>query len=355
MHRAGVGGLIATGLPLGNTQLQGKESESAKGLPVRWRVRMVCVTPYLMTQPHAVPNAESSETLSGPEQGLDGVYRLLQPVEWRLPLVLASPHSGRDYPADFTAQSRLDGVALRRSEDCFVDEIFAPAVALGAPLLTALFPRAYLDPNREPFEFDPGMFDGPLPSYVNSRSPRVAAGLGTVPRIVASGEEIYRTRLRFADAVARVERCYYPYHAALRRLVEATRARFGYCILLDCHSMPSIGLPPEIAECGAVDMVLGDCYGSACSPALMAAADECLSALGYVVGRNIPYAGGYTTRHYGRPSTGIHTLQIELNRSLYMDEVGLCRRPYLGTLSVHMGRLVAALGDLSPALLRPRR
>ncbi|MFV3127757.1 N-formylglutamate amidohydrolase [Niveispirillum sp. KHB5.9] len=283
-----------------------------------------------------------------------GVFRISRPPRQLLPIVMASPHSGRDYPESFVARSRLDARALRRSEDCFVDEIFRPAVDLGVPLLEALFPRAYLDPNREPFEFDPGMFEGALPSYVNSRSPRVAAGLGTIPRIVASGEEIYRQRLRFAEAVERVDRCYYPYHAALRSLIDQTRAAFGFCILVDCHSMPSIDLPPEAAASGAMDMVLGDCFGSACDAALTRVAEETLNDLGYVVGRNAPYAGGYTTRHYGRPGDGVHALQIELNRSLYMDEVALARRPYLDTLALHMRQLVSRLAAVPAQALHPR-
>lgn len=283
-----------------------------------------------------------------------GVFRISRPPRQVLPVVMASPHSGRDYPESFVARSRLDARALRRSEDCFVDEIFRPAVDLGVPLLEALFPRAYLDPNREPFEFDPGMFEGALPSYVNSRSPRVAAGLGTIPRIVASGEEIYRQRLRFAEAVERVDRCYYPYHAALRALIDQTRAAFGFCILVDCHSMPSIDLPPEAAASGAMDMVLGDCFGSACDAVLTRVAEETLTDLGYVVGRNAPYAGGYTTRHYGRPGDGVHALQIELNRSLYMDEVALARRPYLDTLAGHMCQLVSRLAAVPAPALHPR-
>lgn len=282
-----------------------------------------------------------------------GVFHIARPRQRLLPVVMASPHSGRDYPESFVAGSRLDAKTLRRSEDCFVDEIFGPAVEMGAPLLRALFPRAYLDPNREPFEFDPGMFDGALPSYVNSRSPRVAAGLGTIPRVVSNGEEIYRRRLRFAEAVERVDRCYYPYHAALRGLIDQTRATFGYCILIDCHSMPSIDLPPEAAASGALDMVLGDCFGSACAADVTRTAEGVLSGLGYVVGRNAPYAGGYTTRHYGRPADGVHALQIELNRSLYMDEVALARRPYLDILSGHMCQLVARLAEVPAESLRP--
>ena len=283
------------------------------------------------------------------------VYRIRHPAKQALPIVLASPHSGRDYPEAFVRQSRLDPSVLRRSEDCFVNEIFEPCVAaLGVPLLSALFPRAYLDPNREPFELDPAMFDGNLPAYVNTRSPRVAAGLGTIPRLVAGGEAIYGGRLRFAEALDRVDRCYYPYHAALRRLVDATKAAFGYCILIDCHSMPSIGLPPEMAECGGLDVVLGDCFGSACHSSLIRTAEETLDGLGYVVGRNVPYAGGYTTRHYGRPADGLHAIQVELNRALYMDEVAFQRQPYLEVLAEHMCRLVGRLGAIRPDTLRPR-
>src|SRR5882724_3723470 len=164
-----------------------------------------------------------------------------QPVRQTLPLVLSSPHSGEDYPADFIAASRLDRLALRPSEDSFVDELFAAAPTLGAPLIRALFPRAYVDPNREPWELDPTMFEDELPSYANTASPRVAAGLGTIARVVANGEEIYGGKLRFADAKARLESCYRPYHAALREAVSATHRRFGRCLLIDCHSMPSVG------------------------------------------------------------------------------------------------------------------
>lgn len=308
-----------------------------------------------MTRSTNTPASSATGSRPAAIDAVPGVYQITRPAAHTLPVVLASPHSGRDYPDVFVQRSRLDARTLRRSEDCFVDEIFAPSVDLGVPLLSALFPRAYLDPNREPFEFDPVMFEGALPTYVNTRSPRVAAGLGTIPRIVAGGEDIYRHRLRFSEAVERVDRCYYPYHAALRGLVEETRAAFGYCILVDCHSMPSIGLPPEAADSGGMDMVLGDCFGSSCHAGLVAAAEEVLTGLGYVVGRNAPYAGGYTTRHYGRPGEGIHALQIELNRALYMDEVALSRQPYLDVLSGHMRLLVSRLAQLAGDSLRPRK
>ncbi|KAA0573523.1 N-formylglutamate amidohydrolase [Azospirillum sp. B21] len=285
-------------------------------------------------------------------------FEILAPQSQRLPLVLASPHSGNAYSAAFLASSRLDARALRKSEDCFVDEIFAFAPGFGVPLIRALFPRAYLDVNREAYELDPEMFADPLPAYVNTRSPRVAAGLGTIARVVANGEDIYRGKLRFAEALDRVSRCYTPYHNALRRLVDDTRDAFGHALLIDCHSMPSAGTATTGKGSGRggnhPEIVLGDCYGNACAPAVIDAAEEFLRGLGYAVSRNNPYAGGYTTRHYGRPRQGIHALQIEIARDLYMDEAALTRLPYLNVLARHMTELVDTLGLLPPNGLGPR-
>ncbi|MDR6773928.1 N-formylglutamate amidohydrolase [Azospirillum sp. BE72] len=285
-------------------------------------------------------------------------FEILAPQSQRLPLVLASPHSGNAYSAAFLASSRLDARALRKSEDCFVDEIFAFAPGFGVPLIRALFPRAYLDVNREAYELDPEMFADPLPAYVNTRSPRVAAGLGTIARVVANGEDIYRGKLRFAEALDRVSRCYTPYHNALRRLVDDTRDAFGHALLIDCHSMPSASTATTGKGGGRggnhPEIVLGDCYGNACAPAVIDAAEEFLRGLGYAVSRNNPYAGGYTTRHYGRPRQGIHALQIEIARDLYMDEAALSRLPYLDVLARHMTELADTLGLLPPHGLGPR-
>jgi N-formylglutamate amidohydrolase len=285
-------------------------------------------------------------------------FEILAPQSQRLPLVLASPHSGNAYSAAFLASSRLDARALRKSEDCFVDEIFAFAPGFGVPLIRALFPRAYLDVNREAYELDPEMFADPLPAYVNTRSPRVAAGLGTIARVVANGEDIYRGKLRFAEALDRVSRCYTPYHNALRQLVDDTRDAFGHALLIDCHSMPSASTATGGKGGGRggnhPEIVLGDCYGNACAPAVIDAAEEFLRGLGYAVSRNNPYAGGYTTRHYGRPRQGIHALQIEIARDLYMDEAALTRLPYLNVLGRHMTELVDTLGLLPPHGLGPR-
>jgi N-formylglutamate amidohydrolase len=286
---------------------------------------------------------------------LHAAVEVKAPPEQRVPLVFASPHSGSHYPHDFLAQSALDPEALRRSEDTFVDELFAAARDLGAPMLKALFPRAYLDVNREPYELDPTMFDEPLPHFVNVSSPRVTAGLGTIPRLVATGAEIYKTRLSFQDAQRRIESLYRPYHAALGSIIGETQARFGCCLLIDCHSMPSIGGPTD-CDTGAsrLDFVLGDCFGTTCAHIIPATADTILSSLGYRVVRNAPYAGGYTTRHYGAPAEGRHTLQIEVNRRLYMNEATHVKRPGFDILQSHLGKVIGALADLAMAgHLRP--
>ena len=251
----------------------------------------------------------------------DTVLHIAAPAVQTIPLVLASPHSGRDYPREFVAQSALDALTLRRSEDSFVDELFAAAPEKGAPLLSAQFPRAYLDVNREPYELDPAMFEDVLPDHVLTDTPRVAAGLGTIARQVASGSEIYRHKLRFAEAERRIHALYRPYHLALGELIHQTKTRFGRCMLLDCHSMPSIGGPAD-SDSGTerVDFVLGDCFGRSCAPEVTDWVERFLHQSGYCVIRNSPYAGGYTTRHYGNPGNGVHALQIEINRRLYMNE-----------------------------------
>jgi N-formylglutamate amidohydrolase len=271
-----------------------------------------------------------------------------RPAAQLLPLVIASPHSGSDYPAEFVAASRLDPLALRRSEDAFVDEIFAAAPRLGAPMLAARFPRAYLDVNREAWELDPAMFDDSLPDYVNVRSPRVRMGLGTIARVVASGEEIYGGKLSFAQAQERIEQLYRPYHAALSRLVEETAADFGFCLVVDCHSMPS-GTHGNTGR-ESVDIVLGDCHGAACSPQIVESARRHLTRRGFAVALNAPYAGGFTTGHYGRPRHGRHALQVEINRSIYMDERSFRRRPGFDQLREEMAGLIARLGEVAQDL-----
>ena len=241
------------------------------------------------------------------------------PARQTAPVVVASPHSGSVYPATFLAQAAVPLAALRRAEDAFVDDLFAAAPALGMPLLAARFPRSFVDANREPYELDPGMFEGPLPGPLNHRTTRVAAGLGMIPRVAASGEAIYRGRVPSHEIEQRLETCWRPYHTALTALVEQTFRQFGAALLVDAHSMPS-----SASGVGArdrrVDIVLGDNHGEACAPELVDWAEGWFADRGLRARRNQPYAGGFTTQRYGRPALGRHTLQIEINRALYMDE-----------------------------------
>jgi N-formylglutamate amidohydrolase len=269
-----------------------------------------------------------------------------------VPFVFNSPHSGSYYPQRFLAMSRLDGRAIRRSEDCFVDELFAGAVGCGAVMLAAQFPRAYLDVNREPWELDPRMFQETLPPFANIRSPRVAGGLGVVPRIVGEGQEIYSGRLPLSEAVGRIDCAYKPYHAELRRLLVSTRENFGRAILIDCHSMPGGVRAGEGA--GRADFILGDRFGASCAPGLTECAVGLLTQMGYRVAHNRPYAGGFITEHYGRPGQGLNALQVEISRSLYMDERSYERTNGFFALAKDLSRFCAALirlgEELFPAL-----
>src|SRR3954468_10143911 len=251
------------------------------------------------------------------------------PARQTMPVVVASPHSGSVYPAEFLTQVAVPLAALRRAEDAFVDELFGAAPSLGMPFLAARFPRSYVDANREPYELDPAMFEGPLPRPLNHRTTRVAAGLGMIPRVAASGEAIYRGRVPANEIERRLETCWRPYHMALSGLVEQTYAQFGGVLLIDAHSMPSSASGLGLREHG-VDVVLGDNHGEACGPLLIDAVEHWLAAQGLRVRRNQPYAGGFTTQRYGRPSAGRHTLQIENNRGLYMDETGQAKLATFG-------------------------
>lgn len=288
------------------------------------------------------------------EAVFDPPFEIDSPETQSVPFVLNSPHSGRAYPKAFLDASRLDALAIRRSEDSFVDEVFAAAPRLGAPLLKAHFPRAYLDTNREPYELDPAMFHDALPPHANTRSVRVAGGLGTIARVVADSTEIYRAPLSYAEAEHRIRTLYMPYHQRLSELLEATFRRFGCAVLLDCHSMPSMAGPmDDDLGTSRADIVLGDRYGVSAAPALTDAAERILTDLGYTVVRNTPYAGGFNTEHYGRPAQGLHALQIEINRALYMDEMRVARAQGLKKLARDMGEFVARLALMDRAFLAP--
>jgi N-formylglutamate amidohydrolase len=260
------------------------------------------------------------------------------------PLVFASPHSGRLYPDDMMEAAALDAFAIRRSEDAFVDDLIAAAPQLGAALITARFARAYIDLNREPFELDPAMFADELPEFARARTARVAAGLGAIARVVSEGQEIYARKLTFAEARQRIEQAHRPYHAALGELLAEARAAHGFAILIDWHSMPAAAAKAGGRE-RPCDFVLGDRFGAACAGVLPGRVERELEAMGYRVSRNTPYAGGYTTEHYGRPSARTHALQIEINRALYLDETRLAPTSGFDRLKRDLERVVHSLAS----------
>ncbi|WP_293906406.1 N-formylglutamate amidohydrolase [Phenylobacterium sp.] len=267
------------------------------------------------------------------------------------PLVFASPHSGRHYPEDMMSAAALDAVSIRRSEDAFVDDLIAQAPDHGAALITAGMARAYIDLNREPFELDPGMFSDELPEFARSRTARVSAGLGAIARVVSEGQEIYHRKLTFAEARSRIEGAHQPYHLALEGLIAEAQAAHGFAILVDWHSMPAAA-----ARSGGrdrpCDIVLGDRFGAACAGVLPTRVERELEALGYRVARNTPYAGGYTTEHYGRPHKRTHALQVEINRALYLDEATVARTSGFERLRGHIEQLTRKLAAADWSALR---
>jgi N-formylglutamate deformylase len=284
---------------------------------------------------------------------LEPPFEVLEPADWLGPLVFNSPHSGNIYPPPFLAAARLDLAQLRRSEDSFVDELFAGVVPRGFPLMRAHFPRCYIDVNREPYELDPRMFDGRLPSFANTRSMRVAGGLGTVARVVGDAQEIYDQRIPVDDALRRIEGLYKPYHRALRRLVTKVHRDFGAAILVDCHSMPSIAGSRD--ERPRADVVLGDRYGTSCVALVADTVETALQDAGYSVSRNKPYAGGFITEHYGNPPAGLHAIQLEINRALYMDERKYEPIASFGRLAADLETLADRLAAIPVEELRPYR
>ena len=305
------------------------------------------------------PKPDNGKPSYGP-----GPYDVLMPDTQSVPLIFNSPHSGRHYPQRLLRLSRLDAMELRRSEDFFVDLLFDHAPDAGAPFLKATYPRVYIDLNREPYELDPSMFSDKLPPYANTESDRVYSGFGSIPRVVALDQDIYKTRLEFAMEQSRIESIHKPYHRRLKDLVEKTSAVFGWTALIDCHSMPAsrsmsmLSLGRFVARDdnernSNADIVLGDRYGRSCSSDLTDCIEATLRDMGYSVSRNNPYAGGYCTAHYGKPSRGIHAIQIEINRRLYMNEKKQSPRVHdLEKLRDDMKTLVSELARLNLGVTR---
>lgn len=279
----------------------------------------------------------------------EATFRIERPAGRASAAVFSSPHSGRDYPEDLIRGSRLGAHDLRRSEDAFVELLFDAAPSHGAPLLHTLSPRAYVDLNRGPEELDPALIAGVRPAGLN---PRLAAGLGVIPRVVAEGVAIYNGKLTQAEAADRLRRCYRPYHAALQSLVDDALAHHGHALLVDCHSMPSDALraAPRIRG-RRPEIVLGDRFGVACAPWAMDLAERAFAEAGFCVARNAPFAGGYITQRYGRPGRGIHALQVEIDRALYLDEVRIERGPGFEAVRAALAPVIAALAEARPDAL----
>jgi N-formylglutamate amidohydrolase len=248
-------------------------------------------------------------------------FDVLAPARWVAPMVFNSPHSGSGLPEDFLQLSDLGEQQLRASEDSHIDQLFVGCLDAGAPMIRSLVSRAYIDLNREPYELDARMFRERLPPHVNCASPRVASGLGTIPRTVGDGVLIYRAPLDYSEAVHRIETFYRPYHRALGALLDEAHTATGTALLVDCHSMPSSAVAQMRTSHGkSVDIVLGDRFGSACDPDISAIVETHMNKAGLVVSRNKPYSGGFFTENHGRPRHGRHAMQIEVNRALYMNE-----------------------------------
>jgi N-formylglutamate amidohydrolase len=274
------------------------------------------------------------------------------PAAAAVPLVLDSPHSGREFPADFyAAVTEFD---LREGEDCFIDELYAPATELGVPLLAALFPRTYLDPNRHHGDIDLDLIEGGRWPHEHVPSGKARIGKALIWRTLDDGRPIYSRRLAVDEVVARIERCHAPYHARLRQMLEETHRRFGAVYHLNCHSMPAVGGKQGEGAAGKprAEFVLGDRDGSTCDPAFTEFVRETLVAMGYTVAVNDPYKGVELVRAYSNPAARRHSLQVEINKKLYMDEATRSKHEGFASLQTNLMRLIEAINDYIAAELR---
>lgn len=278
-------------------------------------------------------------------------YLLRRPAVRTTSVVFASPHSGRKYPASFLRRAVLGEKEIRSSEDAFVDDLIADATDHGAPLLLAQSPRAYLDLNRGPDEFDPAVIDGVRRIAHN---PRIASGLGVIPRVVAGGRSIYDGKLSLAEAHARISKVWRPYHDTLQTLMDEAQRDFGEAILIDCHSMPHEALehvgPPGTTR---PDVVLGDRFGASAASSIVEQVEAAFASAGFKVARNMPFAGAYICQHYGRPSRRQHAVQIEIDRSIYMNEATIKPNANFKAIKATLDGVLAEVSEIGrPAELR---
>ncbi len=268
-------------------------------------------------------------------------YDLFLPDQLTTSVVFASPHSGRDYGASFLGSTVLDDHSIRSSEDAYVDTLFGAAPDHGAPLLAARIPRAYVDLNRGADEMDPALIEG---TKRLSHNPRVASGLGVIPRVVSNGRAIYRGKISLREARRRLDQAWYPYHDALQAQMNTAKDIFNKAILVDCHSMPHEAVANVVrAGTRRPDVVLGDRFGAAADAQITDRIEAILTNAGLVVARNAPFAGAYVTQHYGRPARRQHAVQLEIDRSLYMDEATITPRPDFDDFRALLTRVVAQI------------
>ncbi|MEM1237434.1 MAG: N-formylglutamate amidohydrolase [Pseudomonadota bacterium] len=270
-------------------------------------------------------------------------YTLMRPKTQTTGVVFASPHSGRDYPLWFMRKSMLDERAIRSSEDAFVDRLFERAPNFGAPLLLAGAPRAFVDLNRSTDELDPALISG-LKKVAHN--PRVASGLGVVPRVVSNGRPIYRGKISLDEAHGRIASYWRPYHDKLQSLLDDARAQFGRAILVDCHSMPHEAIENARGGSRRADVVLGDRFGAAASSDVVDCIEAAFTAAGLRVARNAPFAGAYIAQQYGRPSRRQHVVQVEIDRALYMDEVEIVPNADFGAFRSLITGVIEEIADI---------
>lgn len=273
--------------------------------------------------------------------------QIFEPVHATSHVVFASPHSGRVYPPDLLARAQVAGHVLRSSEDAYVDLLLADAPHFGAPLITSEVPRAYVDFNRADSELDPALIEGAPRGGMN---PRVASGLGVIARVVANGRHIYSGKLSMTEAQGRIERYWRPYHAALAGLMQRQHARFGQVLLADIHSMPHEALSGHaLRGHPRPEVILGDRFGAACGGDVLDRVEEVFHRAGLVVARNTPFAGAYIAQRYGQPSRGMHVIQIEIDRRLYLDEARVAPGPDFQCFRALMGTVVAGIAEIGRA------
>jgi len=277
------------------------------------------------------------------------VYHILRPRRQDTAVIFASPHSGRDYDPAFVGQSLLDIHSIRSSEDAYIDQLFGDAPLFGSPLLAAVVPRAYIDLNRAPDELDPNVIEGIARAPHN---PRVSSGLGVIPRVVAGGRAIYRGKLPLSEAEFRIARYWHPYHRALRDLIEATHAQFAEAVLIDCHSMPHEAIDGHSRPGSSKpDIVLGDRFGAAAGREVMDRVESAFASAGLRVARNAPFAGAFIAQSYGRPAGRRHVVQVEIDRSLYLDEARIELLPDYPQFRALLSGVIAEIAGIGRASL----